>query len=112
GDNDQLSALVMSRVAADLLIILSDVDGLYTSNPSKDTQAQLISVIAKITKKIEQYAEGASARGRGGMKTKLDAARIATSSGGFAVIANGRRAGVLDLIFAGEEVGTVFLPSR
>jgi glutamate 5-kinase len=111
GDNDKLSALVMSKVAGDLLIILSDVEGLYTGNPRKDEQAQLISVVPAITAEIEQYAEGAGARGRGGMKTKLAAARIAVNSGGLALIANGRQAQVLDRIFAGEEIGTIFLPS-
>lgn len=112
GDNDKLSALVMSKVVADLLIILSDVDGLYTGNPRQNAQAELISVITEITPQIEEYAEGAGARGRGGMKTKLEAARVATNSGGVALIANGRTAGVLDLIFSGQEIGSIFLPSK
>ena len=111
GDNDKLSALVMSKVEADLLVILSDVDGLYTGNPIKNSAAKLVSVVTEINTEVEQYAEGGSARGRGGMKTKLEAARIATNSGGIALIANGRVPGVLDRIFAGEEVGTLFLPS-
>jgi glutamate 5-kinase len=111
GDNDKLSALVMSKIEADLLVILSDVDGLYTSNPTKNSEAQLVSVVTEINTEVEQYAEGGSTRGRGGMKTKLEAARIATNSGGIALIANGRIPAVLDRIFAGEEVGTLFLPS-
>jgi glutamate 5-kinase len=110
GDNDKLSALVMSKIFADMLIILSDVDGLYTSNPTKDKNATLIPVVPKITPEIEAIAEGASLRGRGGMKTKIEAARIAINSGGLAVIVNGKALGILDRVLAGEAVGTVFLP--
>ncbi|MEW6735878.1 MAG: glutamate 5-kinase [Acidobacteriota bacterium] len=111
GDNDRLSALVMSKVDANLLVILSDVDGLYTANPIKNSKAQLIATVPEITPEIEQYADGAGGRGRGGMKTKLTAARIATSAGGYAIIANGRQPNILDRIFTGEEVGTLFLPN-
>jgi len=110
GDNDRLSALVMSKMDADLLVILSDVDGLYTANPARDPLARLIPVVPAITPAVTAYAEGGGARGRGGMKTKLEAARIATASGGLAVIASGRQPNVLDRLFAGEEIGTVFLP--
>jgi glutamate 5-kinase len=110
GDNDRLSALVMSKMDADLLVILSDVEGLYTANPAHDPLARLIPVVPAITPAIEAGAEGGGARGRGGMKTKLEAARIATASGGLAVIASGRMPNVLDRLFAGEEIGTVFLP--
>ncbi len=110
GDNDKLSALVMSKVDADVLVILSDVDGLYTANPAKNAQATRLSVVSELTAEIEQYADGASSRGRGGMRTKLQAARVATTSGGIAVIANGRCPSVLDRVFAGEDLGTVFLP--
>ncbi len=112
GDNDKLSALVMSKVDADLLVILSDVDGLYNANPNRVASAQLIPTVTEITPEIEQYAEGGGARGRGGMKTKLEAARIAVNSGGIALIASGRTPGVLERIFAGEEIGTVFLPAK
>ncbi len=110
GDNDKLSALVMSKIFADMLIILSDVDGLYTSNPTKDKDATLIPVVPKITPEIEAIAEGAGLRGRGGMKTKVEAARIAINSGGLAIIVNGKALGMLDRVLAGEAVGTVFLP--
>jgi glutamate 5-kinase len=110
GDNDKLSALVMSKVSADLLVLLSDVDGLYTANPRKDNTAELLPVVREITPEIEAIAEGAGARGRGGMKTKIEAARIATQSGGMAIIANGRSPGVIDRLFAGEQIGTVFVP--
>lgn len=111
GDNDKLSALVMSKILADLLVIVSDVDGLYTSNPKKDKEAKIIPVVYKITPEIESIAEGASDRGRGGMKTKVEAAKIATNSGGMAIIASGKILGVLERIFAGEVIGTVFLPA-
>lgn len=111
GDNDKLSALVMSKADADLLILLSDVDGFYTSNPKRNENAQLLSVVPEITAELEQGAEGAGERGRGGMKTKLEAARIAINSGGAAVIANGRHLGILDRIMAGENIGTIFLPA-
>ncbi|MBI4859901.1 MAG: glutamate 5-kinase [Candidatus Riflebacteria bacterium] len=110
GDNDKLSALVMSKVDADLLVLLSDVDGLHTANPARNVGAVRLGTVARITPEIERCAEGASAGGRGGMKTKLEAARIATTAGGVAVIANGRTPGVLDRLFAGEDLGTVFLP--
>ncbi|MBI3848226.1 MAG: glutamate 5-kinase, partial [Planctomycetes bacterium] len=110
GDNDRLSALVMSKIAADLLVILSDVDGLYTANPTTNAAARLVSVVPEITVEVERFAEGGGSRGRGGMRTKLEAARIAIRSGGIAVIANGRAEAVLDRVFAGDEIGTVFLP--
>jgi glutamate 5-kinase len=110
GDNDKLSALVMSKISANLLVILSDVDGLYNSNPRTNSNAKLIPVVSEITPEIEAIAEGAGSRGRGGMKTKIEAARIAVSSGGMAIIASGKTLGVLEGIFSGENVGTVFLP--
>jgi glutamate 5-kinase len=110
GDNDRLSALVMSKVKADVLVILSDVDGLFTGNPAIDKAARLIPVVREVTEEIARYAEGGGARGRGGMASKLDAAAIATRSGGIAVIANGRTPGILDRLFGGESVGTLFVP--
>lgn len=112
GDNDKLSALVASKMEADLLVLLTDVDGLYTANPSKMHDARRLSVVEKVTPDVLAYAEGGSSRGRGGMKTKLEAAGIATRSGAITVIASGREAGVLDRVLSGEEVGTVFLPLR
>jgi glutamate 5-kinase len=110
GDNDRLSALVMSKVKADVLVILSDVDGLFTGNPALDRAAKLIPIVREMTDEIARYAEGAGARGRGGMASKLEAARIATRAGGIAVIANGRTPGILDELFGGEPVGTLFVP--
>jgi glutamate 5-kinase len=86
------------------------VDGLFTGNPAHDRAATLIPLVREITEEIARYADGPGARGRGGMSSKLDAARIATEAGGIAVIANGRTPGILDRLFAGEGVGTVFGP--
>ncbi|MGA7992398.1 MAG: glutamate 5-kinase [Thermoanaerobaculia bacterium] len=110
GDNDRLSAIVMSKVRADVLVILSDVDGLFTGNPAHDRSARLIPLVREMTDEITRYADGGGARGRGGMASKLDAAQVATRSGGVAVIANGRTPGVLDRLFAGEAIGTLFVP--
>jgi glutamate 5-kinase len=110
GDNDRLSALVMSKVKADVLVILSDVDGLFTGNPAVDKAARLIPVVREVTDEIAR-SDGGGARGRGGMASKLDAAAIATRSGGLAVIANGRTPGILDRLFGGEPVGTLFVPT-
>jgi len=111
GDNDRLSALVMRHVRADVLVILSDVDGLYTGNPVRDPKARLISYVDGVTDVVVGFAGGVGARGRGGMATKLEAARLATEAGGLAVVANGKMPHVLDRLFAGEEVGTLFLPA-
>jgi len=108
-DNDQLSALVMSRLGADLLILLSDVDGLMTGSPNEDPNAALIPEVHAITAKIEALAGNKSARGRGGMLTKISAAGVAMRAGGMAVIANGTRAGVIRRILSGEPEGTLFV---
>ncbi len=112
GDNDKLSALVASKVGADLLVILSDVDGLHTANPARSRAAARIPVVAEVTAAIRALAEGAGSRGRGGMATKLEAAAIATASGALAVVASGRRPGALEEVLAGGDVGTLFLPKR
>jgi glutamate 5-kinase len=109
GDNDKLSALVMSKLDAQALILLSDVDGLFTDNPRSNSNAQLIPEVCDIAPEIEALAGGRSPRGRGGMSTKLQAAKIAMNSGGVAVIANGRRPGVLKRVLAGEVEGTLFV---
>jgi len=110
GDNDRLSALVMSKVKANVLVILSDVDGLFTGNPAHDRGARLIPLVRQ-GDDVARFADGAGARGRGGMASKVDAARIATRAGGIAVIANGRTPGVLDRLFAGDAIGTLFVPA-
>lgn len=109
GDNDKLSALVASKVDADLLILLTDVDGLYDRNPDTDKDARFIDTVDEITKDIEMMAGGGtSGRSKGGMKTKINAARIAMGAGCNTVIANGRAEDVILRIVRGEHVGTFF----
>ena len=109
GDNDTLSATVASLVDADALIILSDVDGLYTANPQERPDAKLISEVREITPDIENLAGGAGTEGgTGGMVTKLAAAKIAMSAGVTMVIARGDRFGVMREVLEGKSVGTVF----
>ena len=110
GDNDKLSALVMSKLDADLLVILSDVDGLFDDNPNTNKDAKLISSVDNLTPDIEALGFEASKRGRGGMKTKLEAAKVVMHSGGMAIIANGKTPDIIEDIFSGKEVGTLFLP--
>jgi glutamate 5-kinase len=109
GDNDKLSALVMTHIDADLLLLLSDVDGLYNAEPTAD-EAQLISEVPRITHQVREFAQGKNGRGRGGMSSKLEAANIAVEAGRLAVIANGRLPHVIERVCAGEVVGTLFLP--
>jgi glutamate 5-kinase len=110
GDNDKLSALVMTHIAADLLILLSDVEGLYTADPQSEG-ATLIPELSGVTDVIRSYARGGNGRGRGGMETKLEAVRIANGAGRPAVIANGRTPGVLNAICSGHIAGTLFFPA-
>lgn len=110
-DNDILSVLIGNAVQADLIIILSDVDGLYNANPSKKKDAQVIPLVEKITSELKMVADGKSSFGRGGMKTKLEAAEIAMQSGIPLVIANSRRKNVLVDVLDGRNVGTYFKPS-
>jgi glutamate 5-kinase len=107
GDNDKLSALVMTKVSADLLILLSDVDGLYTEHPS-GPGAELIGEVSEITPQLISGAGTANGRGRGGMLTKVEAARMVMEAGKIAVIASGRIPGVIDRVCSGEQDGTVF----
>ncbi len=109
GDNDKLSALVMSKLEAQTLVLLSDVDGLFTDNPHTNPGATLVPQVDEITSEIEALAAGKSSKGRGGMATKLQAARIAMNSGGMAIVANGSRPGVLKRILEGETEGTLFI---
>jgi len=109
-DNDILSGLVASKVYADLLVILSDIDGLYDRNPQLHKNAQPIALVSSITASIEEMAGVNAPGGRGGMVTKLQGARIAASSGVFVVIANGRSKDVLLRVARGENIGTLFLP--
>lgn len=110
GDNDTLSALVASLVGADLLILLSDIDGLYTDDPNRNPDAELIKVVDVIDASIYDMAKSStgSSVGTGGMATKLAAARIATLSGADMIIANGADVHVISDIFEGSYVGTLF----
>ncbi len=107
GDNDKLSALLSTHVGADLLVLLSDVDGLFDRSPS-DPGARLIARVDRIDAEVLAHAHGGNGRGRGGMLSKLDAARMAQEAGQTVVIANGRTAQVLERVVAGEPVGTRF----
>jgi glutamate 5-kinase len=111
-DNDRLAALVMSGLEADALVLLSNVDGLLRRSLGDEKQSEVIPVVAEITPELRMLAAGPSASGRGGMRTKLEAAEIAMSCGGAAVIASGSRPDTLSRLFAGENVGTAFLPAR
>jgi glutamate 5-kinase len=113
GDNDTLAALVAEGVSADLLILLSDIDGLYTGDPHKDDTATLISEVTEITPEIEALGGGAGSKlGTGGMMTKIRAAKIATESGCDMIIANGAYPELLYKIADGESVGTKFHAKR
>ena len=113
GDNDKLSALVASKIDAQLLIMLTDVAGLYDKNPRTSQSAQLIPVVYEITRQIETMAgKAGSALGTGGMASKLEAIRIAAHGGCKVVLAAGREKDVILRIIAGEEIGTLFLPKQ
>ncbi|KCZ71794.1 glutamate 5-kinase [Candidatus Methanoperedens nitroreducens] len=110
GDNDKLSAMVASKVEAELLILLSDIDGLYDKNPKKNEDARLISTIEKITPEIESYGGNpTSMKGVGGMRTKIEAAKITSISGCHMVIANSAVSDAVIRIMYGEDIGTLFL---
>lgn len=111
-DNDKLSALVASELDADLLIILSDIAGLYDDNPKTNKDAKLIKCVEKVDDSILALASGISSGGRGGMETKLKAARQVTRFGGKVLIANGKEPYVIRRIFEGEDLGTMFLPEN
>jgi glutamate 5-kinase len=111
GDNDKLSALLLVHIDADLLVLLSDVDGLYDRNPA-EPGATIVPSVAKIDTYILELAHGGNGRGRGGMLSKLESARIALDAGKEVVIANGRTPAVLERILAGEQVGTRFASVR
>jgi len=110
GDNDTLSAVTAKIVCADLLIILSDIDGLYDSNPQNNPDAKLIPVVREITEEIESVAGGSqSLVGTGGMATKIAAAKIAVASGIDMAIVNGKSPELIYDVLDGKAVGTLFL---
>ena len=113
GDNDRLSALAASKIDADLLIMLTDIDALHDKDPRKFADAKPIKTVYEITPEIIKNAAGAGSKfGVGGMKTKLEAARIAASAGCRTVLANGSVKNVIGKIMAGSEIGTVFMPRK
>lgn len=110
GDNDTLSAIIAAGVHADLLVILSDIDGLYTANPREDSDAVIIPEVRELTPEIYALAGGkGSELGTGGMATKINAAEIATSGGVDMIIANGSKPELLYDIIDGKSVGTKFI---
>ena len=109
GDNDTLSAIVASMIHADLLLLLTDIDGLYTDDPRVNPNATLIPVVERIDDKIESMAKGAQSQyGTGGMTTKIAAAKIATNSDSDMVILSGDDIGNISRVLNGENVGTLF----
>jgi glutamate 5-kinase len=112
GDNDRLAARVATMASADCVVLLSDIDGLYTAPPQKDPSARLIPVIPKITAEIESMAGGAASElSRGGMTTKVEAAKIATAGGAHLLIANGKRANPLKGVLEGGPCSWFLSPS-
>ena len=110
GDNDTLSAIVATSVHADLLVLLSDIDGLYTADPHKNPDAARIELVPEITDEILRLADGkGSELGTGGMKTKLSAAKIVTKAGTDMIIANGAEVEKLYALLDGKSIGTRFL---
>ncbi len=110
GDNDNLAALVAYLIEADLLVLLSDIDGLYTGDPHRDPTATRIELVEAITPEMERLAGAQGPLGTGGMVTKLQAAQKAMAAGIPMVIADGRRAGALEAVLRGEPIGTYFAP--
>ncbi|MBN1522864.1 MAG: glutamate 5-kinase [Spirochaetales bacterium] len=113
GDNDRLSAFVASKIDADLLILLSDIDALYNKNPREHRDAVPIPYVFEITKEIEMGAGTAgTTHSSGGMKTKIEAAKIIQNAGCRMVLADGSEKNIISRILAGEEIGTMFLPKK
>lgn len=114
GDNDTLSAIVAALVDANLLILLSDIDGLYTDDPRKNPDATFIDTVTELTDELMQMGKASTGSnvGTGGMNTKLTAAKIATYSGVDMVIANSRDISVVHKIIEGEDVGTHFVANK
>lgn len=110
GDNDTLSAIVAHLVKADLLILLTDIDGFYTDDPHKNKDAVKLSIVEHITDELKSMAKGAvTSYGTGGMSTKIAAARIATDSGADMAILDAYDLGLIEALIDGEDVGTLFV---
>ena len=113
GDNDTLSAIVTALVQADALILLSDIDGLFTDDPNRNPEAKFIEYVDRVDARFEQMAKGSSSDvGTGGMSTKINAAKLATSAGADMIIANGADMGIIHRIMDGERIGTMFRANR
>lgn len=113
GDNDKLSAIVTAITGADLLILLSDIDGLFTDDPNKNPDAKFVEEVPFISDEFMEMGKGsASSVGTGGMSAKLEAARIAADSGADMVITNGEDIANIEKIMAGEKIGTLFLAHK
>ena len=111
GDNDQLAAMVSNLMRAKLLVLLTNVDGLYSADPGVDPTAKLLDTVSEIDGDIAGLAGATKSNlGIGGMRSKLKAARLATTAGGAVVMANGSKDDILESVFAGEIVGTLFMP--
>ena len=109
GDNDTLSAIVASVIDADLLILMSDIEGLYTDDPHKNPNAKFIDEVEEVTEELCSMGKGSSSSvGTGGMATKLSAAKIATNSGTDMIIANGEDVYIINDIMEGKSIGTLF----
>ncbi|MBU0479871.1 MAG: glutamate 5-kinase [Proteobacteria bacterium] len=112
GDNDTLGGMISNLIEAELFICLTDVAGLYTANPASDSLAEKVCTVAKVTRAVEEMAGNVkSALGTGGMTSKINAARMVAASGGASFIGPGRQSDIIDQLFAGEPVGTFFLPN-
>lgn len=113
GDNDTLSAIVAALIGADLLILMSDIDGLYTDDPRINAEAEFIDTVEVLTKELCDMGKGpVSSVGTGGMATKLTAAKIATESGADMIIANGEDITIINDIMRGDNIGTLFLSHK
>jgi glutamate 5-kinase len=113
GDNDNLSALVANLIEADLLIILSDIEGLYSDDPTKNEKAELIPIVERISPQIEKLAKSSKSElSTGGMVTKIQAAKRCVSAGIAMIIANGKNPNIIEQIFSGSFTGTLFLPAE
>ena len=113
GDNDTMAAHVAAMIEADLLILMSDIEGLYTDDPKANPKATFISTVRSISQEMERMAKGAgSSVGTGGMATKIQAAKVVTKAGADMVIANGANIGAIRDIMEGKKIGTLFLSAN
>ncbi|MEN8135249.1 MAG: glutamate 5-kinase [Thermodesulfobacteriota bacterium] len=111
GDNDTLGAMITNLIEADIFVCLTDVEGLFTGNPSVDSSAEKVQTVARVNRRVEEMAGNVlSALGTGGMQSKIKAAKMVATGGGCSFIGPGRQVDVLDRLFGGEQIGTFFLP--